>query len=211
MPLARGQSHAHFLRSTQDTLTDRPDAGGGAGIAALGTANSRQGFIQGYQVGLVGHGYETIQGFIRGAGDEGLLFWSVRHGVSLLLALTETAGLMVQPYQRCLNDPLIQGLPDMRRYQARQALKRIGVEKSLTLLRYPESMTTISNTALDGLAQAAQRFAKAAETIATAPATGADDTRALVEAKLSALDYRANAAVLKLDGERQQSLLDILA
>lgn len=110
-----------------------------------------------------------------------------------------------------MNDPLIQGLPDTRRYQARKALERRGIEKTLTLLRYPAGMTTISNTALDGLAQAAQRFAKAAETIATAPATGADDTRALIEAKLSVLEYRANAAVLKLDGERQKSLLDILA
>lgn len=110
-----------------------------------------------------------------------------------------------------MNDPLIKGLFDRRRYQARQALERRGVEKSLTLLRYPAHMTTISNTALDGLAQAAQRFAKAAGTIATAPVTGADDTHALIEAKLSVLEYRANTAVLRLDGERQKILLDILA
>lgn len=85
MPLAGGQSHAHFLRGAQDTFANGAHAGGGTGIAALGPTNGRQGFVQRHQIGLIGHGDQAIQGFIRGAGDEGLLFWSVRHGASLQL------------------------------------------------------------------------------------------------------------------------------
>lgn len=71
-------------------------------------------------------------------------------------------------------------------------------------------MTSISATAIDGLTRATQKLARAAETIATAPVTGADYTGALVEAKTSVIDYQANAAVVKFENDRTKTLLDIL-
>jgi hypothetical protein len=72
-------------------------------------------------------------------------------------------------------------------------------------------MTSISATALDGLYKATQKFARAAQTVADGPVTGADYTGALVEAKTSLIDYQANAAVVKFENERTKHLLDILA
>ena len=72
-------------------------------------------------------------------------------------------------------------------------------------------MTTISSTALGGLYQATRTLAQAAQDVATTPITGKDDTTALLATQTSTLNYRANAAVLKLDQEREKALLDILA
>ncbi len=72
-------------------------------------------------------------------------------------------------------------------------------------------MISISDTAIDGLYRATQKLARAAQTVANAPVTGADYTKALVEAKTSVIDYKANAAVVKFDSERTKYLLDILA
>ena len=72
-------------------------------------------------------------------------------------------------------------------------------------------MTTISQTAIGGLYKATERFARDTRTVVNAPVTGSDTTAALVDAKQSVIAYRANAAVIRLDNERTQSLLDITA
>lgn len=79
------------------------------------------------------------------------------------------------------------------------------------LFGYALFMSSISDTALDGLYRATQKLARATQTVADAPVTGADYTGALVEAKTSVIDYQANAAVVKFDKERTKYLLDILA
>lgn len=92
-----------------------------------------------------------------------------------------------------------------------QAIKRIYLEKQLTLPPYDGGMSTISGIALHGLHESTLRLNRAAAALAEAPVTGADTTRPLIEAKQSLHTYRANAAVLQLDQERQDYLLDILA
>lgn len=72
-------------------------------------------------------------------------------------------------------------------------------------------MTTISGTALTGLYQATQKLARAARDVADSPNTGGDTTKALLDAKLSVFEYRANAKVLQLEKAREKELYDILA
>lgn len=71
-------------------------------------------------------------------------------------------------------------------------------------------MTSIAQTAIGGLFKATEKLAQATQAVVNAPRTGGDVTAALVDAKTSVIDYKANAAVVKLDHERTRALLDIV-
>lgn len=64
-----------------------------------------------------------------------------------------------------------------------------------------------AQSALEGLKRAEEKTLQAAENIAQ----GALDPEDIVSLSLAALDFKANAAVLKSANEQTKSLLDIVA
>ncbi len=70
-------------------------------------------------------------------------------------------------------------------------------------------MNDLMATAVTGMNASTARFESAARRIAQKPET--DLARGLVEAKLASLEFRANAAVVKVADEMLKSTLDILA
>jgi hypothetical protein len=69
------------------------------------------------------------------------------------------------------------------------------------------SLGSAAQSALDGLKRAEEKTLQAAENIAS----GSLNPEDVVSLSLAALDFKANAAVLKTTNETTKSLLDIVA
>ena len=69
------------------------------------------------------------------------------------------------------------------------------------------SLGSAAQSALEGLKRAEEKTQKAAENIAG----GSLNPEDVVSLSLAALDFKANAAVLKSTNEQTKSLLDIMA
>lgn len=74
-------------------------------------------------------------------------------------------------------------------------------------------MSTITSTAVSGILASQQRVAKSAENIVKAGAglSDTDQTEELVNIKQASNDFEANATVLKVSKDLNDTLLDVLA